>query len=528
MKLLRIMSFALSVSLLGCGSLHTNYDVSAGLLVEKATIISADSDGRVAPYVGYVLIDKDIIVYSGKHEPRVSGSVRKINAQGKYIIPGLIDSHVHLANVAGMSWQNKRDNPQLVKSYFSQLPKSFLYFGYTTLIDVNNYAPAIVTKIKNMPVGPDIYTLGKQLQVMNDFMMEMEELPLDERLEYPFIFDKYNKNVHIPDSVNLSLHSPKAIISQIVNQQEAIGAKIVYEDESSGFPPFWALPSLEIMKDIILETKRAGIPLVMHATSYDAQKFGVEAGIQILAHPMWNWYRDPKQFLDLEFNNAHRDLLTKIATNKIGSQLTFRTIYGEVDLFAESFLSNPSLKDVYPEDYLAWLGTEEANWGKKKILNRANIVKAINPKLYNHIRPKFETDEAMFSGIQSVLVARMKTVANFLADNDAMLLFGTDGVAMNMVTNPPGFNGYLEMQHWSDAGISAEKIFLAATYNNAKAFNLDNRYGTIAQGKVANLVLLDSDPLQDISAYDRINTVIVRGESHARTTLSAMAHSIEK
>ena len=59
-----------------------------------------------------------------------------------------------------MTWQNQRDHPELAKSYFNQLPKSYLYYGYTTLIDVNNYAPDIVENIKNtlsdltfIPVG---------------------------------------------------------------------------------------------------------------------------------------------------------------------------------------------------------------------------------------------------------------------------------------------------------------------------------------------------------------------------------------
>jgi imidazolonepropionase-like amidohydrolase len=115
----------------------------------------------------------------------------------------------------------------------------------------------------------------------------------------------------------------------------------------------------------------------------------------------------------------------------------------------------------------------------------------------------------------------MNTVAKFLADHDANLLFGTDGVAMNMATNPPGYNGFLEMQHWVKAGISLEKIFIAATCNNANAFHLDDKYGTIEKDKIANLVLLNEDPLQDISAYNQIDAVIVHGKYYSRNTLSA-------
>ncbi len=509
------------VVLMGCKNASPTFNVNNGLLVENVTIISANKDGIIDTYMGYVLLDKETILYSGMQKPSVTGTVKKINGKGKYIIPGLIDSHVHLANVAGMTWQNQRDHPELAKSYFNQLPKSYLYYGYTTVIDVNNYAPDIVEKIKNHAIRPDIYTCGQQVQVMNDFMMEMEALPLKDRLEYPFLFDKYNENSHIPDSINLELHTPQAIVSTIVREQQGIGVKIVYEDESSGFPQSWELPSLHLMKDLVAQAHKEGIPVLMHATSYDAQKFGLEAGIDIFAHSMWNWYRNPEQFLDTAFTHEHQDLLKEIATRKIGIQLTFRTIYGEVDLFDDNFNADPALGAIFPEAYLNWLNTEEGNWGKQKIVNRAKIIKAINPMLYNFLRPQFESDEAMFRGIQQVFIERMNTVAKFLSDNDAKLLFGTDGVAMNMSTNPPGYNGFLEMQHWVDAGISLEKIFIAATSNNANAFHIGDKYGTIEKGKIANLLLLDEDPLQDIAAYNQIHAVIVHGKYYSRNRLSA-------
>lgn len=509
---------------MGCKDASSTFKVNNGLFLENVTIISANKNGTVEKYVGYVLLDNEVILYSGKQKPSVSGNVKIIHGEGKFMIPGLIDSHVHLANVAGMTWRNQRDHPELAKSYFNQLPKSYLYYGYTTLIDVNNYAPDIVAEIKNHAIRPDIYTCGQQVQVMNDFMMEMEELPLKARLEHPFLFDKYNKNIQLPDSINLELHSPEAIVSTILEEQQGIGVKIVYEDESSGFPQSWELPSLSLMRDLVEQSRKEGIPVVMHAPSFEGQKFGLESGIDIFAHPMWNWYINPYQFLDTIFTGEHQDVLKEIATKKIGTQLTFRAIYGEVDLLEGNFISDPSLADVYPKAYLNWLNTEEGNWGKQKIVNRAKIVKVINPTLYNFLRPQFETDEAMFRGIQEVFKIRMNTVAKFLSDNEANLLFGTDGVAMNMSTNPPGYNGFLEMQHWFQAGIPLEKIFIAATYNNANAFHLDDKYGSIETGKIANLLLLNEDPLQSISAYNQINTVIVHGKAYSRNTLSAISN----
>ncbi len=517
-KIITLLGF---ITLIACQNKEGDFIIEDGLLIAQATVLSPNNDGSIARFVGYVLTDKDRIVYAGTDKPEVKGNFANIDGKGKYIMPGLIDSHVHLANVAGATWKHQKKYPELTEAYFSQLPKSFLYYGYTTLIDVNNYAPEVIAKIQNRPLRPDIYTCGNQVQVMDDFMMEMEGYPVDERLQSPFLYDRYNEHVRIPDSIDLEAHTPNAIIAQIAGKQHAICVKTLFEDESSGFPLSWELPTIEIMKDLVREAHMEGLPVLMHAPSFSGQQFGLEAGVDIFSHSMWNWYENPEQFLDTTFTEAHRELLVRIAENGIGYQPTFRSIHGEVDLMEGDFINGPALEQVYPMAYLNWLKTDEGQWGKQKILQRAKIVEAINPELYYLLRSKFETDEEMFKGIQDVLKGRMDAVVKFLADHRANLLFATDGVAMNMSTNPPGYNGYLEMQHWVNAGVPLSQLFFAATYNNAKAFHLLEEYGSIEAGKMANLLLLNKDPLVAVMAYDAIDHIIIQGQALARSALSA-------
>jgi hypothetical protein len=93
--------------------------------------------------------------------------------------------------------------------------------GFTTLIDVNNYAPSRIKKINQSPLHPDIYTCGNQVQVMDDIMMEMEEYPQAERYQFQFLHDKYNKEIVFPESINLVEHTPEKIISKIKRQNGA-------------------------------------------------------------------------------------------------------------------------------------------------------------------------------------------------------------------------------------------------------------------------------------------------------------------
>ena len=74
--------------------------------------------------MGFVLFEGERIVYVGEEKPEGLGNHKELDGKGKFLIPGLIDSHVHLANTAGFTEQLKKKYPELVDAYFEQLPRS--------------------------------------------------------------------------------------------------------------------------------------------------------------------------------------------------------------------------------------------------------------------------------------------------------------------------------------------------------------------------------------------------------------------
>jgi imidazolonepropionase-like amidohydrolase len=76
-----------------------------------------------------------------------------------------------------------------------------------------------------------------------------------------------------------------------------------------------------------------------------------------------------------------------------------------------------------------------------------------------------------------------------------------------------------ELELWVKAGIPPTAALEAATYNAARALHADDRFGLIKKGYEATFILLDGDPLADISNLEHINAVYFRGGHINRSAL---------
>jgi len=104
------------------------------------------------------------------------------------------------------------------------------------------------------------------------------------------------------------------------------------------------------------------------------------------------------------------------------------------------------------------------------------------------------------------------------------ILAGTD------TGNPfcfPGFSLHDELALLVIAGLNPIEALRSATLNPAKFFGLDQTLGTIEQGKIADLVLLDANPLSDIRNTQRINAVVSNGRLFDRKALDKMLGEAE-
>jgi imidazolonepropionase-like amidohydrolase len=483
--------------MLACGSNALAQD----LLIENVTVIGST---RQSPLVNSnVLIRDGRIAEIGTARVTSSRDVRRLDGRGKYLTPGIMDSHVHVSSTPGLpdetpaSGKHIRD---LRNAYFTQQPRSYLYFGVTQVVDLLNTAQGLAA-FESQPLHPDLYHCGAA-PVVDGYGLETW---LDQKTRYRntpnYIFEPANQAKHpLPAGAKAEEHTPEAAVQRIA-ESGAICVKVFIEDG------FGARSDLPILSNALLQRVRTaahqrGLLVLAHANAVDMLRIAVANNVDVIAHGTWNWLEaDRKPGVP----EAIATPLREVHRKNIGFQPTVQVIQGLGAMFDPATLEDPQYSKVVPSTMMMWYRTDEAQFfvDMERSWTGSGTTDAQRREMYNRI------------GEQGMRAMK------YLHDLGHPLLLGSDTPAAPTYGNQPGYNTYREMQMWARAGIPPRAIFDAATINNARQFRLEKDYGTIERGKVGNLLLLQANPLESAQAWGAIETVILRGQAIDRATLAA-------
>jgi imidazolonepropionase-like amidohydrolase len=447
-------------------------EAAVGLVISDVTVVSGE---RAAPLEHAYVRIRDGRIAEVSSRP-IKG-VEEIDGKGRFLIPGLIDTHVHLAIAPGfpasMTAADAAANPEIVAEALAQDPRSYLYFGFTTLLDLVGSGERIA-RWNALEVRPDAYFCGAAV-ILNGKMSYVRH-PGFSYAESTAEFAKV--------MTGAAQEAPEAVIGRIAGDG-AICVKTMY-DSFIGMTP-----SVEELKALIAAAHARGLSVFIHANRREAQARALAAGIDIIAHGMW---RNPGEAPELDAEAG--GILQGVVDKQIGYQPTTQVIVGELDMLRADYLKRGELADVYPARLIEW------------------YARALDK---NPVRTRNAGAESRIQGT----IRRGAEVTRYLAERDARLLFASDTPSAQLHTNPPGLNARLEMDNWIAGGVLEAKLFRAMTIDNARMMKVEKEIGTVEAGKKANLVLLGADPLKGVRAYDVIETVFLHGKPIARGTLSA-------
>lgn len=485
-------------------ALLLNYNASAAdasLLIENVTVLSPEQTQPLGNR--YILVrDGRIAAVSDRPIPNPAGA-RRLDGTGKFLTPGLTDAHVHVSQAIGLPFAS--DDPELEalqRQFFAQQPRSYLYFGVTQLLDPSN-VPERVAEFAAQELHPDIYRCGAA-SIVDGYPLVFVDKAARYEITKDYIFEPANAREHpLPPGADPAEHTPEAVVERIA-ASGALCVKVFLED---GFGPRtdWPTMSAETLRRVRAAAKKHGLFLAAHANALDMQRMAVNGDVDLIVHGVWNWNEAEDQ---QGIPPVIADHLRNVREKKIGYQATLRVLPGVTDLLDPKLLEDPVYAKVVPPRLLAWYRTEEAQWFKREVFGPDVDAAAV-------LEGRRKANERWSTSERGMRALR------YLYELGQPMLLGSDTPSAPSYGNQPGYDTYKEMQLMAQAGIPLAAIFAAGTINNARQLGLEHDYGTIEEGKIANLLLLEANPLASVEAWSRIDKVILRGKPIDRDTLAA-------
>ena len=442
--------------------------LAAAILIQGVTLISPER----------TTADTDVLIRDGKiakiaKHIAAGDDVRRIDGRGKYLIPGLIDSHTHPGSQGPLDEGALEKHPELLAAYRAQLPLSYLKFGFTTIVDLD-LRPQTLPWFNSAPIHPTLLHCGPAVKVAGGY-----------GARHP------TKDTNLVDEKE---HTPKLAVDRVV---EAGGVCVkTFVEPGFGGAAHWPVPSAATLDALRDEAHKHGLLFIVHANGVGPWRAAIDAHADIIAHGLWHW---PGPFTDATPPQSARDVIRAAAKAHIAVQPTLQALFGDLSIFDPAVLDDPRYARSVPPSVLAYLKSSEGEAARL----------AMADEYRQAIRGLMKTDDTM--SVMSLAPKRAVETLRIMLADDVHLLFGSDTPSNEGIGNPPGFNGRLEISRWADAGVPLARILRAATIDNARMFKLNDR-GTIEVGKRADVLLLRENPLKSVSAYDTIELVILNGE----------------
>jgi imidazolonepropionase-like amidohydrolase len=438
----------------------------ASLVLTHITVINV-TGGRPQPDQSVVIEGSRVVAVGPAARTKLPKGAQIIDARGKFLIPGLWDMHVHLAGInADPAWSKQVLLPLLLAN------------GITGVRDMGGDLDALLGWKRDIEsgslLGPHTVACG------------------------PWLAGSGKKT---PEQ------------SPVANAEEARAAVRELKHRGADFIKIISLPSREAFFAVADEAKKQDIPFVGHLPFEIGALEASDAGMRSIEHLLYSAFA-------LSYSSKEEELRKRLVeAEKTGDSVTWEEIAHVADATysaekASALWQTLKKNGTWVTPTLASLDitTHPENWKADDPL-----LEFVPPALAKQWRNSFDD-------------ARMKKRAAWLgrqAVNDwkltgemhkagIPLLVGSDSLDPFVF---PGESLHQELAELVRAGFAPIDALRAATLGAAQFLGREGEFGTIEAGKIADLVLLDANPLENITKTRKISAVIRGGRYFDRAAL---------
>ncbi len=432
-------------------------------LITSVNVIDVTS-GEIA-YNQHVLISDDkISEISDDIQSHASWTI--IDGHNKWLIPGLVDAHIHMFQSGGLYTRPDALDLRDIRPYDEEISwlydhasdifDAYLNLGITSVMDVGgpmtNY---LIRDQADTIVSPDYYCTGPLLSTYQPEAFRIEDPPIIK--------------VDSPDEA-------KALVeAQLAHNPNLM--KIWYINIPG------PTNNRDIVKTIISESHAHDIPVAVHATDNLTAGIAVQEGADILVHSV-------AQTMDDDFIQMIAQKGVVLIPTLVVHGGYDKAFLGEVEITSHDLDNGvpQAISDLLDQRHISHPDMEEA-------------------KAY---APEFIARNKVRDSIRTSNLRR-------LVDAGAIIASGTDAGNIGTLHATSYMAELLAMKR---AGLSNLEVIKASTLGGAKAMQRSHSHGEVKKGKHADLILLNNNPLDDINHLSDIAEVIKDGEIVDRQNLS--------
>lgn len=379
-----------------------------------------------------------------------------IDGSGKYLIPGLFDCHAHTSD------------------YENDFPK-FIHFGVTSIFCPGGSKTTNDYFAKMRKLGEqDSLPSPRVFHTSQHFTMEgrhpVKTYPQGSWIEGETVF-------YLRDTLQI-----ETLVAQ-VSKFPIAGIKLTIEEGPT--PPFVERIPQVFVNKVVKEAKKNGTEVFAHVSDNTELSMALKADIKNIIH-----YTG----IDLDFERD-KQMIDSIYQNDISWVTTM-------------MIDKSLIYALYPE----WIEQIE----KMNLFDSTDVSRLKDPSSIERAKQFCVMLENYFGienpNFENIIIPYIEEI-KVLNENGVNMVLGTDTGNTFIF---PGYSLHEEMQMMELGGIKPLQIIKMSTHNAAKMLKILDTHGTIEEGKFADLVVLDKNPLDSIMNTLSINIIVKNGKIQKR------------